>query len=571
MEENNNAWPLMDINYPSTAQESCSIIKVVGVGGGGSNAVTNMYMEGIQDVTYLIINTDEKALNASPVPQKLLISDDGLGAGADPDLAQEYAIEFEESIQAALNDGTKMVFITAGMGGGTGTGAAPEVARIAYNMGILTIGIVTIPFDFEGVPKIQMALKGVSRMRQHVDALLVVNNNRLPQIYPDLNFFNAFKKADDTLTISAKSIADIINITGYINLDFKDVRRTLKDSGVALISTGQASGENRLSEAIKNAVYSPLLQDNEISHAQRLLFEVCFSSANPITMSEINELNEFVRGMGPDIKVIWGALVDETLGDDVRIIVLAAGFDLDSATGKVTSNAFHHIPATETAKEEPVPAPAAQPEAPAAQPEAPVVEPASTSAVAATPVSQPGTVVVEAPANAEPQSAPAPVTEAPVSQPAPPVVPPAATVAQPAQVDSTTPTTPDEPSVAATPSAPDSSSTSEATTASQEAASVQSTVSAPVIDHPTSDPMQSIEEIRKYYGEEMADGMRMDQIRKNYYLLDNDDLTNEQLVSMLERMPAYNRTIEQLGELKKVSAKSNEPAPPPAPNNGNIF
>lgn len=564
MEENNNAWPLMDINYPSTAQESCSIIKVVGVGGGGSNAVTNMYMEGIQDVTYLIINTDEKALNASPVPQKLLISDDGLGAGADPDLAQEYAIEFEESIQAALNDGTKMVFITAGMGGGTGTGAAPEVARIAYNMGILTIGIVTIPFDFEGVPKIQMALKGVSRMRQHVDALLVVNNNRLPQIYPDLNFFNAFKKADDTLTISAKSIADIINITGYINLDFKDVRRTLKDSGVALISTGQASGENRLSEAIKNAVYSPLLQDNEISHAQRLLFEVCFSSTNPITMSEINELNEFVRGMGPDIKVIWGALVDETLGDDVRIIVLAAGFDLDSATGKVTSNAFHHIPATETDKEESVPAPAAQPEAPA-------VEPASPSAVAATPVSQPGTVVVEAPANAEPQSAPAPVTEAPVSQPAPPVVPPAATVAQPAQVDSTTPTTPDEPSVAATPSAPDSSSTSEATTASQEAASAQSTVSAPVIDHPTSDPMQSIEEIRKYYGEEMADSMRMDQIRKNYYLLDNDDLTNEQLVSMLERMPAYNRTIEQLGELKKVSAKSNEPAPPPAPNNGNIF
>ena len=576
MEENNNAWPLLDINYPDKAHESSSIIKVVGVGGGGGNAVANMYKEGIQEVTYLIINTDKKALDASIVPNRLLIGD-GLGAGAKPEKAEKDALDGEEAIRAALNDGTKMVFITAGMGGGTGTGASPIVARVSRELGILTIGIVTIPFDFEGFRKIQMALRGVAAIRQHVDALLIVNNTRLAEIYPDLNFFNAFKKADDTLTTAAKSISDIINKTGYINLDFADVMRTLENSGVALISTGQGSGENRLATAIQNAITSPLLQDNEITSAQRLLFEVCFSEENPMTMSESKELNEFTSRMNPDIEVIWGAMVDNSLGEDIRIIVLAAGFDLDNNTGRISSHS------AEAQRVSPQPAPQ---QAPVEVIAAPTPAPAEQSQPAVTEQPQTTAAVAQAPVNKPVPSAPTPAP-APTPTPAPPTIVETPT-AQPVSTEATeattapapivdTPETTVPPTMAPTADpTPASAPVSSAPTASAPVASAPTSTPAPTpaapTVTPTQDPLQSIDEIRRYYGEETADGMRMDQIRKNYYLLDNDDLTNEELVAMLERMPAYNRTIEQLGELKKVSAQAKEQNPTPAaPNNGFIF
>ncbi len=325
----NNTQDTLQFGYAETADQLKSIIKVAGVGGGGSNAVRNMYNEGIEDVTFLIINTDRAALEDSPVPQKLQISDEGLGAGAQPEKAREYALQYEEAIRNALDDGTKMIFITAGMGGGTGTGASPVVARIAHDMGILTIGIVTIPFKFEGQMKIEMALRGVEEIRKYVDALLVVNNNRLIDIYPDLQFFNAFKKADDTLTRATRSISDIINKVGYINLDFADVKKTLENSGVALISMGEASGENRVTQAINEAIVSPLLQDNKITNAKRLLFEICYSAQSQPSMEEMNEVTRFVDKLRPDIEVIWGALQDDTLEDKVRFIILAAGFEVD--------------------------------------------------------------------------------------------------------------------------------------------------------------------------------------------------------------------------------------------------
>ena len=308
---------------------------MVGVGGGGSNAVEHMYETGIEDVSFLIINTDKQALEGSNIPNKLLIGEKGLGAGAKPEIARNFAEQYAETIRQALSDGTEMVFITAGMGGGTGTGAAPIVAQISHELGILTVGIVTIPFKFEGKKKILMALEGVKSIEKWCDALLVVNNNRLIDIYPDLNFGNAFSKADDTLTTAAKSISDIINKRGYINLDFADVSTTLRNGGVALISTGSANGENRLSKAIEAAKTSPLLQDNKITDAKHLLFELCFSHQNPISMAEIAEMNHFVDGLNSDIEVIWGAMYDDDLGEDVRIILLASGFAMNHNTGDI--------------------------------------------------------------------------------------------------------------------------------------------------------------------------------------------------------------------------------------------
>ena len=328
----NNA--ALDFDF-KPATENHSIIKVVGVGGGGSNAVEHMYETGIEDVSFLIINTDKQALEGSAIPNKLLISEKGLGAGAKPEIARSFAEQYADAIRQTLSDGTEMVFITAGMGGGTGTGAAPIVAQISHELGILTVGIVTIPFKFEGKKKILMALEGVKAIEKWCDALLVVNNNRLIDIYPDLNFGNAFSKADDTLTTAAKSISDIINKRGYINLDFADVSTTLRNGGVALISTGSASGENRLSKAIEAAKTSPLLQDNKITDAKHLLFELCFSHQNPISMAEIAEMNKFVDGLNSDIEVIWGAMYDDELGDKVRIILLASGFAMNHNTGDI--------------------------------------------------------------------------------------------------------------------------------------------------------------------------------------------------------------------------------------------
>ena len=252
---------LIDMGLPST---SPAIIKVIGVGGGGGNAVNHMYREGIHDVNFVLCNTDSKALCDSPVPMRLQLGKEGLGAGNRPERARAAAEESVEDIRRMLDDGTKMVFITAGMGGGTGTGAAPVIAREAKDMGILTVGIVTIPFRFEGNKKIDQALDGVDEISKHVDALLVINNERLREIYPDLNVLSAFERADSTLSVAARSIAEIITMHGIINLDFRDVCTVLKDGGVAIMSTGFGEGENRVTKAIENALNSPLLNNPDI-------------------------------------------------------------------------------------------------------------------------------------------------------------------------------------------------------------------------------------------------------------------------------------------------------------------
>ena len=264
---------IVQFDFPT---DSPKIIKVIGVGGGGGNAVNHMYREGIHDVTFVLCNTDNQALAESPVPVKLQLGrsiTQGLGAGNRPERARDAAEESIEDIKNLLNDGTKMVFITAGMGGGTGTGAAPVIARIAKEMDILTVGIVTIPFIFEGEKKIIQALDGVERIAQHVDALLVINNERLREIYSDLTFMNAFGKADDTLSIAAKSIAEIITMRGTVNLDFADVKTILKDGGVAIMSTGFGEGENRVTKAIDDALHSPLLNNNDIFNAKKVMLD----------------------------------------------------------------------------------------------------------------------------------------------------------------------------------------------------------------------------------------------------------------------------------------------------------
>mgnify|MGYP002623164498 CR=1 FL=1 len=308
-----------------------SIIKVVGVGGGGGNAVTHMYNEGIHDVTYVLCNTDEKALDDSPVPNKLQMGE-GLGAGNDPVKGRQAALDSIEQIKQLFNDGTRMAFITAGMGGGTGTGAAPVVAQCARDMGILTVGIVTIPFLFEGNRKIDKALDGVEEISKHVDALLVINNERLRQIYPDLTVRNGFAKADDTLSVAAKSIAEIITMRGIMNLDFQDVTMVLKDGGVAIMSTGFGEGENRVTQAFNSALLSPLLNNNDIYNSKKLLFYITFSAEkedDELTMEEMNEVHEFMsKFRTEDIEVKWGLGTEEGLGKKIKITLLASGFGL---------------------------------------------------------------------------------------------------------------------------------------------------------------------------------------------------------------------------------------------------
>ncbi len=323
--------------FDSLNSESKSIIKVIGVGGGGGNAVNHMYNEGIEGVTFALCNTDNQALARSSIATKLQLGPNvtrGLGAGSDPAKAKEAAEESIDEIRRLLNDGTEMVFITAGMGGGTGTGAAPVVARVAKEMGILTIGIVTLPFLFEGRYKILQALKGVEAIREHVDALMIINNERLRFIYPDFEFDNAFAKADDTLTVAARSIVEIITIWGPMNLDFADVKRTLEDGGVAIISTGLGEGENRVEKAIKNALHSPLLNDTDIVNAQRVLLNLTYNKQSKFLMEEIGAVHDFMRGLNRDVKVIWGYAYDESLGDSVKITLLASGFEVKNFTGE---------------------------------------------------------------------------------------------------------------------------------------------------------------------------------------------------------------------------------------------
>ena len=327
---------IVQFDFPT---DSPKIIKVIGVGGGGGNAVNHMYREGIHDVTFVLCNTDNQALAESPVPVKLQLGrsiTQGLGAGNRPERARDAAEESIDDIKEQLNDGTKMVFITAGMGGGTGTGAAPVIARIAKEMDILTVGIVTIPFIFEGEKKIIQALDGVERIAQHVDALQVINNERLREIYADLTFMNAFGKADDTLSIAAKSIAEIITMRGTVNLDFADVKTILKDGGVAIMSTGFGEGENRVTKAIDDALHSPLLNNNDIFNAKKVMLNVSFCPTSELMMEEMNEIHEFMSKFREGVEVIWGVAVDNSLDTKVKITVLATGFGVEDVPGMDT-------------------------------------------------------------------------------------------------------------------------------------------------------------------------------------------------------------------------------------------
>ena len=329
---------IVQFDFPT---DSPKIIKVIGVGGGGGNAVNHMYREGIHDVTFVLCNTDNQALAESPVPVKLQLGrsiTQGLGAGNRPERARDAAEESIEDIKTLLNDGTKMVFITAGMGGGTGTGAAPVIARIAKEMDILTVGIVTIPFIFEGEKKIIQALDGVERIAQHVDALLVINNERLREIYSDLTFMNAFGKADGTLSIAAKSIAEIITMRGTVNLAFADVKPKLKDGGVAIMSTGYGEGEGRVSAAIQNAQHSPLLNNNNIFDSKKVLLNVSYSSQHKLMMNEMDEVKEFMNRFSRDFETKFGIAIDDSLGDQVKITLLATGFGIQDIHMKEMDN-----------------------------------------------------------------------------------------------------------------------------------------------------------------------------------------------------------------------------------------
>jgi len=325
---------ILDFGAP---EEKHSIIKVIGVGGGGGNAVNHMYKEGIHDVTFVVCNTDNQALNDSPVPVKLMLGHEGLGAGNRPARARAAAEESLDEIKNMLSDGTRMAFITAGMGGGTGTGAAPVIAQVSKEMGILTVGIVTIPFRFEGNKKIDQALDGVEEMHKHVDALLVINNERLREIYPDLSFLDAFGKADDTLSVAAKSIAEIITLHGKMNLDFNDVKTVLQDGGVAIMSTGYGEGEDRVKKAIDDALNSPLLNDNDIFNSKKILLNLSFShedgGKDNFMMDEMTYVHEFMDKFGSDFEIKWGVAVDPSLGKKVKVTILATGFGMQDVDG----------------------------------------------------------------------------------------------------------------------------------------------------------------------------------------------------------------------------------------------
>jgi cell division protein ftsZ len=334
MAEQNKQMTVVDFG---DTPEKYSIIKVIGVGGGGGNAVNHMYKKGIHDVSFVLCNTDNQALNNSPVPVRLQLGKEGLGAGNRPEKAREAAEETLDDIKNILSDGTRMAFITAGMGGGTGTGAAPVIARISKELDILTVGIVTIPFRFEGARKIDQALDGVEEMAKHVDALLVVNNERLREIYPDLTLLDAFGKADDTLSVAAKSIAEIITYEGYMNLDFNDVKTILQNGGVAIMSTGYGEGEGRVKKAIDDALNSPLLNDNDIFNAKKILLSLGFSNEkdqnSALMMEEMNEVNDFMARFDSDYETKWGVVIDPDLGQKVKITILATGFGIEDVDG----------------------------------------------------------------------------------------------------------------------------------------------------------------------------------------------------------------------------------------------
>lgn len=304
-----------------------NIIKVIGVGGGGSNAVTHMYHEGIQGVDFILCNTDAQSLNSSPVNNKIHLGKRNLGAGNMPAVGREAANETREEIRELLEQHTKMLFITAGMGGGTGTGAAPIVAEIARELDILTVGIVTLPFSFEGKKRQQQALEGIKELRKSVDTLLLISNDKLREEYGNMRLTEAFRMADNVLTIAAKGIAEIITVTGYINVDFEDVKTVMKNSGKAIMGSARAEGENRATRAIEEAMRSPLLNDTNIKGAKNILLNIT-SGTEEVSLDEVHEITDYIqRECGNSAEVIWGNGTDEALGKSIGITIIATGFE----------------------------------------------------------------------------------------------------------------------------------------------------------------------------------------------------------------------------------------------------
>ncbi len=331
MKEQDYNMPLLD--FPMVKNQMDGIIKVIGVGGGGCNAVRNMYDEGVEGVTYAVCNTDSQSLAKSPIPVKIMLGETGLGAGANPELGRKEAESNVEDIEKLLSDGTKMVFVTAGMGGGTGTGAAPVIAGVSKSLGILTVGVVTIPFYFEKKRKIVKALKGVDELRKNVDALLIINNERLCDVYADsdITVKEAFQRADNILKDAVKGISELITVhsDGSINLDFRDIETTMRNGGGAIMAMGRASGEHRVEKAILDALDSPLLYGNDIGKAKRILFNIYSSDEAPIFVREMQEIDDFFDQLDPNIDVIWGTSTDDTLGIDAKVTILATGLEDD--------------------------------------------------------------------------------------------------------------------------------------------------------------------------------------------------------------------------------------------------
>jgi len=317
-------------------KDQASIIKVIGVGGGGGNAVNHMYRQGIKGVDFIVCNTDQQALEISPVPLKIQLGaslTEGRGAGSLPDVGENAAIESMDEINELLDKNTKMLFVTAGMGGGTGTGAAPVIAQAAKERGILTVGIITVPFNFEGKKRRLQAEEGISKMRKSVDTLLIICNDKLREMYGNLTLVNAFAQADEVLSIAAKGIAEIITVTGSINVDFEDVRTVMTNSGAAIMGTGIAHGEDRSLKSVEQALSSPLLNDNLIKGAKYVLLNITYGSSE-VLMDEITEITDYIQNeAGSTADVIWGHGIDESLEDNISVTIIATGFDSKVDTG----------------------------------------------------------------------------------------------------------------------------------------------------------------------------------------------------------------------------------------------
>lgn len=343
---------LMPFDLP---KDQSSIIKVLGVGGGGSNAVNHMFRQGIHEVNFIVCNTDAQALEKSPVPVKIQLGSsltEGRGAGNNPERGKQAAIENLDDVMTSLSDNTKMVFITAGMGGGTGTGAAPVIAKATKDQGILTVAIVTIPFGFEGQRRINQAVEGITELSQHVDSILVINNEKIREIYGNLKISEAFAHADDVLTIAAKGIAEIITVVapGSVNVDFADVQTVMSNSGVALMGAARVSGEDRALKAVQEALNSPLLSNNDIHGAQNILLNITYGPECEATMDEVVTINEYVQdAAGNMADLIWGQSIDEELNDEISVTVIATGFKTDiipeifERKNKNKPRKIHHI------------------------------------------------------------------------------------------------------------------------------------------------------------------------------------------------------------------------------------